>query len=162
MSVKNSNVIRGKTIQNHAKHKHKNPKIKVIKPDINEDTTRKNTTKLRKKNNKKKLRKFKLFLLCLILILLTSISVLSKTLNPFVTIRGIVLMQESTTGVVKLSDKPLKYICKSFYELTSVLRADGYVIIQRDNRIIEAIKNGKPHFLKSTDFLGVYEVFNEL
>lgn len=134
----------------------------VSKVEKNKKSKNQSSKKIAKGVKKKSLKKLKTMVVCMVVVLLTSISLLSKTLNPFVTIRGIILMQRSTTGVVKLSDEPLKYICKSYYELISLLQADGYVVIQRDNRLIEAMKNGKPHFLKSTDFLGIYEIFNEL
>lgn len=99
-------------------------------------------------------------ILFVIVLILGSISYSSKILNPFIGLKGLVQISVGKEKVEKISNKPLRYISKSYEDFTIHMESEGYTVEQM-GRGFELKKDNENKFLVSEGFMGIYEIFSE-
>lgn len=97
--------------------------------------------------------------ICCAVIILAYISGSSKILNPFVGLKGIVLLTVGDEKVEKISDKPLRYISRSYEDFTNYMESEGYVVEQYG--IGFDLKKGNDRKLVVAEGMGSYNIFSE-
>lgn len=100
------------------------------------------------------------FTLIIIIGVLGTISYSSKIFNPFVGLKGLVQISMGEEKVEKISDKPLRYIGKSYEDFTKYMENEGYKL-EVLGRGFQLEKNGQYKLLMSEGFMGIYEIFTE-
>ena len=98
--------------------------------------------------------------LVVITIFLGAISYSSKIVNPFVGLRGLAQISIGREKVEKISDKPLRYISKSYEDFTNYMELEGYIVDQF-GRGFQLQKGTESKLLVSEGFMGIYEIFSE-
>ncbi|WWD83789.1 hypothetical protein TEGL_22030 [Terrisporobacter glycolicus ATCC 14880 = DSM 1288] len=100
------------------------------------------------------------FVLIVIVMLLGTISYSSKIANPFVGLKGLAQISMGGEKVEKISDKPLRYISKSYEDFTTYMESEGYTVEQL-GRGFQLQKGNESKLLVSEGFMGMYEIFSE-
>ena len=98
--------------------------------------------------------------LVVITIFLGAISYSSKIANPFVGLRGLAQISIGGEKVEKISDKPLRYISKSYEDFTNHMESEGYTVEQL-GRGFQLQKGDESKVLVSEGFMRMYEIFSE-
>ncbi len=98
--------------------------------------------------------------LIILAMFLGSISYSSKIANPFVGLKGLAQISIGGEKVEKISDKPLRYISKSYEDFTSYMESEGYTVEQL-GRGFQLQKGSETKMLVSEGFMGIYEIFSE-
>lgn len=98
--------------------------------------------------------------LIILAMFLWSISYSSKIANPFVGLKGLAQISIGGEKVEKISDKPLRYISKSYEDFTSYMESEGYTVEQL-GRGFQLQKGSETKMLVSEGFMGIYEIFSE-
>lgn len=93
-------------------------------------------------------------------IVLFTISYSSKIANPLVGLKGLVQISLGEEKVEKISDKPLRYISKSYDDFISYMELKGYSVEQM-GRGFQLEKGNEKKHLVSEGFMGMYEIFSE-
>lgn len=93
-------------------------------------------------------------------VILGSISYSSKIANPFVGLKRLAQISISREKVEKISDKPLRYISKSYEDFTNYMESEGYTVEQM-GRGFQLQKGNESKLLVSEGFMGMYEIFSE-
>lgn len=93
-------------------------------------------------------------------LILGSISYSSKIINPFIGLKGLVQISIGGEKVEKISDKPLRYISKSYEDFTKYMESEGYKVEQM-GRGFHIEKGTEVKLVVSEGFMGVYEIFSE-
>lgn len=93
-------------------------------------------------------------------IVLVTISYSSKIANPLVGLKGLVQISLGEEKVEKISDKPLRYISKSYDDFISYMELEGYSVEQM-GRGFQLEKDNKTIVLVSEGFMGMYEIFTK-
>ncbi|MGL5717414.1 MAG: hypothetical protein ACRCXT_18385 [Paraclostridium sp.] len=93
-------------------------------------------------------------------VFLGAISYSSKISNPFIGLKGLVQISIGFEKVEKISDKPLRYISKSYKDFTAYMETQGYTVEQA-GRGFHLQKGDEGRLLISEGFMGVYEIFSE-
>lgn len=88
------------------------------------------------------------------------VSYSSKILNPFVGLKGIYKITLSDNKVEKISDKPLRYISRSYTDFTEYMESEGYTVEQM-GRGFDLKKGNYRNLLVAEGFMGVYEILSE-
>jgi len=99
-------------------------------------------------------------ILIAIVVILGAISYSSKIANPFVGLKGLVQISMGGEKVEKISDKPLRYISKSYEDFTNYMESEGYTVEQL-GRGFQLQKGTESKLLVSEGFMGIYEIFSE-
>ncbi len=92
--------------------------------------------------------------------ILGTISYSSKILNPFVGLKGLVQISIGREKVEKISDKPLRYISKSYEDFTNYMESEGYTV-EQGGRGFHLQKGNDGKLLIAEGFMGIYEIFSE-
>ena len=100
------------------------------------------------------------FILITIAAFLGSISYSSKIANPFVGLKGLVQISIGKGKVEKISDKPLRYISKSYEDFTNYMESEGYTV-EQFGRGFQLQKGNESKLLVSEGFMGIYDIFSE-
>ncbi len=106
----------------------------------------------------------KIIIGCSVLIVMAmflgTISYSSKIVNPFVGLKGLAQISIGGQKVEKISDKPLRYISKSYEDFTNYMESEGYTVEQL-GRGFQLQKGNESKLLVSEGFMGMYEIFSE-
>ena len=100
------------------------------------------------------------FALIVIAIFLGTISYSSKIANTFIGLKGLAQIFIGGEKVEKISDKPLRYISKSYEDFTNYMESEGYAVEQL-GRGFQLQKGNESKLLVSEGFMGMYEIFRE-
>lgn len=65
-----------------------------------------------------------------IVLILGSISYSSKIVNPFIGLKGLAQISIGREKIEKISDKPLRYISRSYEDFTNYMESEGYTVEQ--------------------------------
>ena len=98
--------------------------------------------------------------LIVIAMFLGAISYSSKIDNPFIGLKGLAQISIGEEKVEKISDKPLRYISKSYEDFTNYMESEGY-IVEQFGRGFQLEKGNERKLLISEGFMGIYEIFSE-
>lgn len=93
-------------------------------------------------------------------VILASISYSSKIANPFVGLKGLAQISIGKEKVEKISNKPLRYISKSYEDFTNYMESEGYTVEQM-GRGFQLQKGNESKLLVSEGFMGMYEIFSK-
>lgn len=96
-------------------------------------------------------------ILIVIAVTLGSISYSSKISNPLIGLKGLLQISIGGEKVEKISDKPLRYISKSYEEFTIYMESKGYTVEQM-GRGFQLKKGNESKLLVSEGFMGIYEI----
>ena len=110
------------------------------------------------KLNKKNI--VKVSLLIVIVMFLGVVSYSSKIANPFVGLKGLIQISIGKEKVEKISDKPLRYISKSYEDFTTYMKSQGYTV-EQFGRGFQLQKDAESKLLVSEGFMGMFEIFSE-
>ena len=100
------------------------------------------------------------FVLIAIAMFLGTISYSSKIANPFIGLKGLAQISIGGQKVEKISDKPLRYISKSYEDFTNYMESEGYTV-EQFGRGFQLQKGNESKLLVSEGFMGIYEIFSE-
>ena len=99
-------------------------------------------------------------ILIVITMFLGTISYSSKISNPLVGLKGLVQISIGGGKVEKISDKPLRYISKSYEDFIDYMELIGYTV-EQFGRGFQLQKGNESKLLVSEGFMGMYEIFSE-
>lgn len=99
-------------------------------------------------------------ILIVAIIFLGTISYSSKIANPFIGLKGLAQISIGSEKVQKISDKPLRYISRSYEDFTDYMISNGYTVEQL-GRGFQLRKENDSKLLVSEGFMGMYEIFSE-
>ena len=74
--------------------------------------------------------------------------------------KGIYKITLSDNKVEKISDKPLRYISRSYTDFTEYMESEGYTVEQM-GRGFDLKKGNYRNLLVAEGFMGVYEILSE-
>lgn len=95
-----------------------------------------------------------------IVVILGSISYSSKIVNPFIGLKGLAQISIGEEKIEKISDKPLRYISRSYEDFTNYVESEGYTVEQL-GRGFQLQKGNESKLLVAEGFMGRYEIFSE-
>ena len=64
------------------------------------------------------------------------LNISTKILDPFVGLKGLIQLNVGDEKVEKISDKPLRYISRSYEDFTNYMESEGYVVEQMGEVLI--------------------------
>lgn len=100
------------------------------------------------------------YILVVIAIFLWTIAYSSKIVNPFIGLKGLAQISIGREKVEKISNKPLRYISKSYGDFTRYMESEGYTVEQL-GRGFQLQKGKESKVLVAEGFMGMYEIFSE-
>lgn len=110
-------------------------------------------------NLKKKIKIIMVLVSICVIFLLGLISYSSKILNPFIGVHAIIKMELSDQKVEKISEKPVRYISRSYDDFTTYMESEGYIVEQM-GRGFDLKKGSKRSLLVAEGFLK-YEIYTK-
>lgn len=88
-----------------------------------------------------------------------------QTANPYIILKGLVQISIGDERVEKISSKPLRYISKSYKDVVTYIKSEGYTIegntSDQFTLRIKKMKDEEYKFLTYRDFLGKYAIYSE-
>ena len=84
----------------------------------------------------------------------------SQISNPFIGLKALAQITISNKKAEKITDKPLRYISKSYEDFTEYMEDKGYKVEQY-GRGFQIEKGEEARLLVSEGFMGIYEIFAE-
>ncbi|WP_270942803.1 hypothetical protein [Romboutsia lituseburensis] len=94
-----------------------------------------------------------------IIVILGYISYSSKIANPFIGLKGLAQISIGEEKIEKISDKPLRYISRSYEDFTNYMESEGYTVEQL-GRGFQLKKGNESKLLVAEGFMGNYKIFN--